>query len=93
MRGSKLYVDTRYRNFEFQVGDKVYLKISPLRMVTRSHKKDKLSLRYIGPYDVIERIRPVTYWLSLPMALSNLYDVFHVLQLCKHEPDLSQETN
>ncbi|XP_052204052.1 uncharacterized protein LOC127809328 [Diospyros lotus] len=60
-------------------------------MVTRSSKKKgKLSPRCIGPYDVVERIGPVAYRLALPMALSNLHDMFHVSQLCKHEPDPSQ---
>ncbi|XP_052172133.1 uncharacterized protein LOC127788051 [Diospyros lotus] len=87
----KSYADTRRRKLEFQVGDKVYLKISPLRMVTRSNKKKgKLSPRYIGPYDIVEKIRLVAYRLALPVALSNLHDVFHVSQLHKHEPDPSQ---
>ncbi|XP_052192786.1 uncharacterized protein LOC127801582 [Diospyros lotus] len=87
----KSYTDTRRRNLEFQVGDKMYLKISPLRMVTQSNKKNgKLSPRYIGPYDIVERIGPVAYRLALPMDLSNLYDVFHVSQLRKHEPEPSQ---
>jgi len=59
-------------------------------MTTRNHKKGKLSPRYIGPYDILERIGPVAYRLALPMALSNLHDVFHVSQLWKHEPDPTQ---
>ncbi|XP_052203985.1 uncharacterized protein LOC127809262 [Diospyros lotus] len=59
-------------------------------MATRGHKKGKLSPRYIGSYDVTERIGPVTYRLTLSMALSNLHDVFHVSQLLKHELDPSQ---
>ncbi|XP_052209286.1 uncharacterized protein LOC127812796 [Diospyros lotus] len=60
-------------------------------MVTRSNKKKgKLGPRYIGPYDIVERIGPVAYRLVLPLALSNLHDVFHVSQLRKHEPDPSQ---
>ncbi|XP_052185292.1 uncharacterized protein LOC127796932 [Diospyros lotus] len=87
----KSYADTRRRKLEFQVGDKVYLKISPLRMVTRSNKKkEKLNPRYTGPYDIVERIGPVAYRLTLPLALSNIHDVFHVSQLRKHEPDSSQ---
>lgn len=75
---------------EFQVGDKVYLKLSPLRMATQGHKKGKLSPRYIGPYDVLERIGLIAYRVDLPTALSNLHDVFHVSQLRKHKPDPSQ---
>ena len=59
-------------------------------MATQSHKKGKLSPGYIGPYDILERIGLVAYRLALPMALSNLHDVFHVSQLRKDEPDLSQ---
>ncbi|XP_052209305.1 uncharacterized protein LOC127812817 [Diospyros lotus] len=84
----KSYADTRRRKLVFQVGNKVYLKISSLRMVTRSNKKKgKLGPRYIGPYDIVERIGLVAYRLALPLALSNLHDVFHVSQLQKHEPD------
>ncbi|XP_052206831.1 uncharacterized protein LOC127811164 [Diospyros lotus] len=53
-------------------------------------KKGKLGPRYIGPYDIVERIGPVAYRFALPLALSNLYDVFHVSQLRRHEPDPSQ---
>ena len=68
----------------------MYLKLSPLKMTTQSHKKGKLSSRNIGPYDIIEKIGLVAYRLALPMTLSNLHDVFHVLQVRKHEPDPSQ---
>ena len=86
----KSYANTRRRDLEFQVGDKAYLKLSPLRMATRSHKKGKLSPRYIGLYDILERIGPIAYRLALPMTLSNLHDMFHVSQLRKHEPHPTQ---
>ena len=52
----KKYVDKRQRPLEFQVGDKVFLKVAPMRGVMRFGKKGKLSLRYIGPFEIIEHV-------------------------------------
>ena len=66
---------------EFLIGDKVYLKVSPFEIVIRGKKKGKLSLRYIGPYEILEKIGPVAYRVVLPVALANIHNVFHVSQL------------
>ena len=71
------------------MGDKVFLKVSPWRKVLRFGKKGKLSLRFIGPYEVLERIEPVAYRLALPPELAKLHDVFYVSMLRKYRSDES----
>lgn len=79
----KSYADNRRKPLEFQVGDKVLLKVSPWKGLVRFGKKGKLSLRYVGPFEVIERIGPVAYKLQLPQELSAIHDTFHVSNLKK----------
>ena len=62
----KSYADNRRRDLEFQVGDKVFIRISPWKGVLRFGKKGKLSPRYMGPYEIVERIGKVAYRLRLP---------------------------
>ena len=69
------------------MGDKVFLKVSPWRKVLRFRKKGKLSPRFIGSYEVLERIRPVVYRLALPPELAKLHDAFHVSMLIKYRYD------
>ena len=69
------------------MGDKVFLKVSPWRKMLRFGKKGKLSLRFLGPYEVLERIEPVAYPLALPPGLAKLHDVFHVSMLRKYRSD------
>jgi len=57
----KSYADRRRRPLEFQVGDKVFLKVSPIKGVKRFNVRGKLSYRYIGPYEIIEKLNPVAY--------------------------------
>ena len=66
----KSYADLKREPIEYNVGDKVFLKISPWKGVLRFGKRGKLSPRYIGPYEVIERVGPVVYRLALPIELS-----------------------
>jgi hypothetical protein len=77
------YADTRRRELSFEVGDFVYLKVSPIRGVRRFRVKGKLAPRYIGPYQILARRGEVAYQLSLPEDLSVVHDVFHVSQLKK----------
>ena len=77
------------KDIEYEVGDKVFLKVSPWRKVLRFGKKEKLSLRFIGPYEVLGRIGPVTYRLVLPPELAKLHDVFYVSMLRKYRYDES----
>ena len=79
----KSYADTRRRELTFEVGDYVYLKVSPMRSVKRFNMKGKLAPRYIGPFKILERHGEVAYQLELPESLSGVHDVFHVSQLKK----------
>jgi hypothetical protein len=77
------YADTRRRELSFEVGDFVYLKVSPIRGVRRFWVKGKLAPRYVGPYQILAKRGEVAYQLSLPEGLSVVQDVFHVSQLKK----------
>jgi hypothetical protein len=77
------YDDTRRRELSFEVGDYVYLKVSPIKGVRRFGVKGKLAPRYIGPYQIRARCEEVAYQLNLPEKLSIVHDVFHVSQLKK----------
>ncbi|WOH03791.1 hypothetical protein DCAR_0623191 [Daucus carota subsp. sativus] len=83
----KSYVDQNRREMEYQVGDKVFLKVSPWKGVMRFSNKGKLSPRYIGPYEIIEKIGPLAYKLALPPELSQIHDVFHVSMLRRYRSD------
>ena len=69
------------------MGDHVFLKVMPNRGVIRFGKWGKLSPRYIGPFEVLERVGIVAYRLALPPSLSSVHDVFHVSTLRKYTPD------
>nr|GEX32293.1 putative reverse transcriptase domain-containing protein [Tanacetum cinerariifolium] len=77
----KSYADLKRRLIEFEVGDKVMLKVSPWRGVIRFGKHGRLSPRFIGPIKVIERIGPVAYKLELPEKLCRIHDTFHISNL------------
>lgn len=68
---------------EFEIGDHVYLRVSPLRGTKRFGMTGKLAPRYIGPYPIIDRRGEVAYQLELPPELAVVHDVFHVSQLRK----------
>ncbi|KAJ9539243.1 hypothetical protein OSB04_031976 [Centaurea solstitialis] len=85
----KSYADNRRKPLEYQIGDRVLLKVSPWKGLIRFGKKGKLSPRFVGPFEVIERIGPVAYRLDLPIELSSIHDTFHVSNLKKC---LSEET-
>ena len=68
---------------KFNVGDHVYLRVSPTRGVQRFRVKGKLAPRYAGPFEIIEECGPVAYRLQLPSRLAAIHDVFHVSQLKK----------
>ncbi|KAD6794782.1 hypothetical protein E3N88_05678 [Mikania micrantha] len=79
----KSYADNRRRPLEFQVGDRVMLKVSPWKGIFRFGKRGKLSSRFVGPFKILKRIGSVAYRLELPLELSNIHDVFHVSNLKK----------
>ncbi|KAL0533347.1 hypothetical protein IC582_030166 [Cucumis melo] len=85
----KSYADVRRKDLEFVVGDKVFLKVAPMRGVLHFEKKGKLSPRFVGPFEILERIGPVAYRLALPPSLSTVHDVFHVSMLRKYVSDPS----
>jgi hypothetical protein len=78
----KSYADKR-RDLSFEIGDFVYLKVSPMRGTRRFKVKGKLAPRYVGPFKIMDRKGEVAYQLKLPPQLSDLHDVFHVSQLKK----------
>jgi len=83
----KSYADTQRRPLEFNVGDHVFLKVSPLKGSLRFGQKGKLTPSYVGPFEILQRIGPVTYRLALPPALQGIHDVFYVSNLCRYIPD------
>jgi hypothetical protein len=86
----KSYADNRRRPLEFEIGDKVFLKVAPWKHVLRFGLKGKLAPRYVGPFEVTKRIGPVAYRLALPPHLAKIHDVFHVSLLRKAEVDPSR---
>ncbi|GJW08538.1 putative reverse transcriptase domain-containing protein [Tanacetum coccineum] len=86
----KSYNDKRRKPLEFQVGDRVLLKVSPWKGVVRFGKKGKLAPRYVGPFEIVEHVRPVAYRLKLPQELSCVHDTFRVSNLknCLAKPDV-----
>ncbi|GJZ76901.1 putative reverse transcriptase domain-containing protein [Tanacetum coccineum] len=79
----KSYADKRRKLLEFEVGDRVLLKVSPWKGVVHFGKKGKLAPKYIGPFKILERIGLVAYRLRLPEELSSMHDTFHVSNLKK----------
>ncbi|GJV72830.1 putative reverse transcriptase domain-containing protein [Tanacetum coccineum] len=81
--GKKSYADLKHKPMEFQVGDKVMLKVSPWKGVERFGKWGKLNPRYVGPFKVLEKVEDVAYKLELPKELSRVPNMFYVSNLKK----------
>ncbi|GJU81959.1 putative reverse transcriptase domain-containing protein [Tanacetum coccineum] len=79
--------DLKRKPMEFQVGDKVMLKVSPWKGVVRFGKRGKLNPRYVGPFKVLEKVGEVAYKLELPEELSRVHNTFHVSNLKKCHAD------
>ena len=77
----KSYAYKQHRPLEFEVGNHVFLKVMLKREVVRFDKRGKLAPRYIGPFEVLERVGTVAYRLALPLSLSGVHEVFHVSML------------
>ena len=85
----KSYADVRRRPLEFEVGDHVFLKVMLKRGVVRFGKHGKLSPRFSGPFEVLERVGTIAYRLALPPSMIGVHEVFHVSMLRKYTPDLA----
>ena len=85
----KSYADVRRRPLEFEVGDHVFLKVMPKRGVVRFGKRRKLSPRFIGPFEILEKVGTVACWLALPPSMLGVHEVFHVSMLRRYTPDLA----
>ena len=83
----KSYADVRRRPLEFKVGDHVFLKVMPKRGVVRFSKRGKLSSRFIGRFEILEKVCNVAYQLALPPNMTGVHEVFHVSMLQKYTPD------
>lgn len=79
----KAYADVRKRDLEFREGDRMYLKVSPVKGVMHFGKKGKLGHKYMEPYEIMKRIGKVAYELDLSMELAMVHQVFHVSMLRK----------
>ena len=80
----------RRRPLGFEVRDHVFLKVIPKRRVVRFGKHGKLSPRFIGPFEILEKMGTVAYWLTLSPSRSGVHEVFHVSILRKYTPDPAQ---
>ena len=80
----KSYADMKRKDVRYEIGEKVFLKVSPWKKVMRVGRKGKLSPRFIGPYEVIEKVGPMAYRLALPPKLETIHNVFHVSMLRRY---------
>jgi hypothetical protein len=77
------YANKRRQPLQFEIGDHVYLKVSPMKGMKRFGVKGRLSPRYIGPFPILEKCGKVAYKLELPPSLAGVHDIFPVSQLKK----------
>ncbi|XP_074305777.1 uncharacterized protein LOC141640998 [Silene latifolia] len=85
----KSYADARRSDISFQVGEKVLLRVSPMKGVMRFGKRGKLNQKFIGPYEILDTVGEVAYRLALPPTLARVHNVFHVSQLRRYLSDTS----
>ncbi|CAA0817013.1 Unknown protein, partial [Striga hermonthica] len=85
----KSSADHHRRDIQFEVGEPAFLRVRPIREVVRFGKRGKLHPRFIGPFEVLERVGEVAYRLALPHELSGIHNVFHASMLRKYvcDPD------
>ncbi|XP_028102554.1 uncharacterized protein LOC114301789 [Camellia sinensis] len=86
----KSYADRKRKGVALNVRDFVFLKVSPMKGIMQFRKKEKLAPRFVGPYEITERICNVAYKLALPPALAMIHNLFHVSLLRKCVQDPSQ---
>ena len=80
----KSYTDIRREDIRYEIDEKVFLKVSPWKKVMRFGENGKLSPRFIGSYEVIEKVGPVAYKLALPPKLEKIHNIFHVSMLRRY---------
>ena len=85
----KSYADMKRKDIRYEIDEKVFLKVSPWKKVMRFGENGKLSPRFFGPYEVIEKVGPVAYRLALPPDLEKIHNVFHVSMLRRYRLDPS----
>nr|GEV30134.1 putative reverse transcriptase domain-containing protein [Tanacetum cinerariifolium] len=85
----KVYADLKRKPMDFQVGDRVMLKVSPWKGVIHFGKREKLNPRYVGSFKVLSKVRDVAYRLELQQQLSRVHNTFHVSNLKKCKSDES----
>ncbi|XP_059295662.1 uncharacterized protein LOC132049000 [Lycium ferocissimum] len=73
-----MYVDQKFQDLEFAIGDQVLLKVLPMKGVMRFGKRGKLSPRYIGPFDIVDDMDDVAYELALPPGLAGVHPIFPI---------------
>ena len=85
----KSYDDSKHRDLAFEIGDHVYLRVSPMKGTRRFGIKGKLAPRYVGPFKIVSKRGDLAYQLELSSNFANVHDVFHVSQLrkCFKTPD------
>ena len=83
----KSYADKRRRPLEFEVGDHVFLKLMLKRGLVRFDKRRKLTPKFIGSFEILERVGTIAYRLALPPIMSGVHEVFQVSMLRKYTPD------
>ena len=79
----------RRQPLDFEVRDHVFLKMMPKRGVVRFGKRGKLLPRFVGPFEILERVGTVAHRLELLPSMSGVHEVFHVFMLRKYTPDLA----
>ena len=85
----KSYAGMRRKGIRYEIDEKVFLKVSPWKKVMRFGKNGKLSPRFIGSYEVIEKVGQVVYRLALLPDLEKIHNVFHVSMLRRYRSDLT----
>ncbi|XP_027155010.1 uncharacterized protein LOC113755144 [Coffea eugenioides] len=85
----KSYADNRRKDLKLEIGDKMFLKITPLKASLMAEKRKNLQQRFVGLYKVIQHVGNVAYKLELPLNLSRIHNVFHVSILRKYHSDPS----
>ncbi|XP_075524505.1 uncharacterized protein LOC142556895 [Primulina tabacum] len=89
----KSYADKRRRDLEFAVGDHIFIKIATMKDVMRFGKKCKLCPRFIGPFEILDRVGALAYRVALSPSLAGVHNVFYVSMLCKYMSNPSHVLN